>query len=51
MDFIDMLWIPYNYVDEMNFYKYQVVCLDEMQDNNLIQRELMKNISNQEEGL
>lgn len=42
MDFIDMLWIPYNYVDEMNFYKYQVVCLDEMQDNNLIQRELMK---------
>lgn len=42
MDFIDMLWIPYNYVDEMNFYKYQVVCLDETQDNNLIQRELMK---------
>lgn len=42
MDFIDMLWIPYNYVDEMNFYKYQVVCLDEQQDMNIIQRELMK---------
>lgn len=29
MDFPDMLWIPYNFVDEMNFPKYQVVMADE----------------------
>lgn len=42
MDFPDMLWIPYNFVDEMNFPKYQVVMLDESQDSFTLQKEILQ---------
>lgn len=42
MDFPDMLWIPYNFVDEMNFPKYQVVMLDECQDSFTLQKEILQ---------
>ena len=42
MDFPDMLWIPYNFVDEMNFPKYQVVILDESQDSFTLQKEILQ---------
>ena len=42
MDFPDMLWIPYNFVDEMNFPKYQVVMLDEGQDSFTLQKEILQ---------
>lgn len=42
MDFPDMLWIPYNFVDEMNFPKYQVVMADEGQDLFTLQKEILQ---------
>jgi hypothetical protein len=42
MDFPDMLWIPYNFVDEMNFPKYQVVMTDEGQDLFTLQKEILQ---------
>lgn len=42
MDFPDMLWIPYNFVDEMNFPKHQVVMLDESQDSFTLQKEILQ---------
>lgn len=42
MDFPDMLWIPYNFVDEMNFPKYQVVMADEGQDLFALQKEILQ---------
>lgn len=42
MDFPDMLWIPYNFVDEMNFPKYQVVMIDEGQDLFTLQKEILQ---------
>lgn len=42
MDFPDMLWIPYNFVDEMNFPKYQVVMVDEGQDLFTLQKEILQ---------
>lgn len=40
MDFTDMLYIPYILVDEEEFPKYDVVFIDETQDQNVLQREL-----------
>lgn len=40
MDFVDMLWIPYNHLKEEDFPKYDVVFIDEGQDLNVLQREL-----------
>lgn len=42
MDFPDMLWIPYNFVDEVNFPKYQVVMADESQDLFTLQKEILQ---------
>lgn len=42
MDFPDMLWIPYNFVDEINFPKYQVVMADEGQDLFTLQKEILQ---------
>lgn len=42
MDFPDMLWIPYNFVDEANFPKYQVVMADESQDLFTLQKEILQ---------
>lgn len=42
MDFPDMLWIPYNFVDEINFPKYQVVVTDEGQDLFTLQKEILQ---------
>lgn len=42
MDFSDMLWIPYNFVDEINFPKYQVVMADEGQDLFTLQKEILQ---------
>ena len=42
MDFPDMLWIPYNFVDEMNFPKYQVVMADEGQDLFTLQKKILQ---------
>lgn len=40
MDFTDMLWLPYTLLNDENFPKYDVVFLDEVQDQNTLQREL-----------
>ena len=40
MDFTDMLWLPYTLLDDKDFPKYDVVFLDEVQDQNVLQREL-----------
>lgn len=40
MDFTDMLWLPYTLLDNEDFPKYDVVFLDEVQDQNVLQREL-----------
>ena len=42
MDFPDMLWIPYNFVDEMNFPKYQIVMADEGQDLFTLQKKILQ---------
>lgn len=42
MDFPDMLWIPYNFVHEMSFPKYQVVMTDEGQDLFTLQKEILQ---------
>lgn len=41
MDFTDMLWLPYILVNDEDFPKYDVVVADEVQDMNVIQRELL----------
>jgi superfamily I DNA/RNA helicase len=41
IDFVDMLYIPYLLVGKYDFYKYDVVMIDESQDLNSIQKELM----------
>jgi hypothetical protein len=40
MDFTDMLWLPYTLLNDEDFPKYDVVFLDEVQDQNVLQREL-----------
>lgn len=40
MDFTDMLYLPYILLDESDFPKYDVVFIDETQDQNVLQREL-----------
>lgn len=41
IDFTDMLYLAYTKVDAKLYPKYDVVFVDEIQDNNLIQRELV----------
>lgn len=41
IDFTDMLYLPYILLDESGFPKYDVVMVDECQDQNCLQRELI----------
>lgn len=47
IDFTDMLWFPYTFVDAEMFPKYDVVFIDEVQDTPALQRELMLRLRKQ----
>lgn len=44
IDFVDMLWIPYTFLEPESFPKYNVVMVDEANDTFLLQKEIMQNL-------
>lgn len=44
IDFVDMLWIPYTFLEPESFPKYNVVMMDEANDTFLLQKEIMQNL-------
>lgn len=44
IDFVDMLWIPYTFLEPESFPKYNVVMMDEANDTFLLQKEIMQSL-------
>lgn len=44
IDFTDMLWIAYKYIDQSQFDKYDIVMVDEVQDVNPLQKVIIDRI-------
>lgn len=44
IDFVDMLWIPYTFLEPESFPKYNVVMVDELQDFFTLQKNILQNL-------
>lgn len=44
IDYTDMLWLPYKFLKRLDYPKYDVVFIDEVQDVNPLQKNLIDNI-------